>query len=131
MPTWVKLVVPFVLGVLAAVAVWFILPMMWYGCDVEHMSAGGRFARTFVMVAATIGVFLVTAIATTVTFMLIPKRRSWAPYATVGAAVVVAALVVLVSITVVHDPDRQRPNRKCPNGTPPWSRVLGYGVTGS
>lgn len=124
--TWVKLVVPFVLGVLAATAVWHTLPRMWYGCDVERMSAGEGFARTFVMMEATFGVFVVTAVMTLMAFWLMRSgQRWWAPYAAGAAAVVVAVIVVLVSITVVHDPNRQTPNRKCPNGPLPWSRLLG------
>lgn len=120
-PTWVKLVVPLLLGVLAAATVWFILPTMWYGCDIEPQGGGGGFARGMFVLVTVPAVFVVTTVATSLTFSLMPNRQRWAPYATV----VVAVLVVLVSITVVHDPGGEYPNPKCPSGTPPWARILG------
>lgn len=125
-PTWIKLVMPFVLGLLAAVAVWCILPMMWFGCDVEPPGVSQKISRGVVLLAVVAVVFLVTVVLTSMAFSSVMRTR-WArsPYFVIGAAVAIAVLVVLVPVLVVNDPGSYGPNSKCPNGTrSPWSRMV-------
>lgn len=116
MPTWAKVLVPVILGMLATMAVWVILPAMWETCDI-----GSGFARGWSLLVALPATFVVTVAATALTFAITTRiPRTWAGYFAVAASVVVAVVVVVVAIAQVYSSEGYAPSPSCRNGVPSW-----------